>query len=294
MKSNAESLLVLLIWLPLAVSAKSIESLTLDERQVVTVSVSTNRVTTLTFPGPIDAIDVSGVSVDPKIPAAFQMAHTKGSAFLSLRALEAAGNGNINIRWQGATYVFELREDQTPVLCLNLRAAPVTPSVLPAPRLSAAKALALLDKAKAFPLLKSQHPGVVRGVEVRTFGASTEMVSDAGDYEIGIEEVYRFQEEDSLVFKIVIRNKTDKPLEFDPGSLALRVGARRYPLSVSDASGNVDPKSESKVYFAVTGTPDGGRNELSLKNQFSVELTRRQRPANLPAPEEPVEPETGQ
>ena len=28
------------------------------------------------------------------------------------------------------------------------------------------------------------------------------------------------------------------------------------------------------MYFAVTGTPDGGRNELSLKNEFSVLVSR--------------------
>jgi hypothetical protein len=30
----------------------------------------------------------------------------------------------------------------------------------------------------------------------------------------------------------------------------------------------------STVYFAVTGTPDGGRNELSLKNEFAVLVSR--------------------
>jgi len=36
----------------------------------------------------------------------------------------------------------------------------------------------------------------------------------------------------------------------------------------------VPPKGQSIVYFAVTGTPDGGRNNLSLKNQFTVQVTR--------------------
>jgi hypothetical protein len=34
--------------------------------------------------------------------------------------------------------------------------------------------------------------------------------------------------------------------------------------------GTVPPKGRSIVYFAVTGTPDGGRNDLSLKNQFTA------------------------
>jgi hypothetical protein len=36
----------------------------------------------------------------------------------------------------------------------------------------------------------------------------------------------------------------------------------------------VPPKGRSIVYFAVTGTPDGGHNNLSLKNAFTVLVTR--------------------
>jgi hypothetical protein len=34
------------------------------------------------------------------------------------------------------------------------------------------------------------------------------------------------------------------------------------------------PKSDSPAYFAVTGTPDGGRNDISIKNEFTVLLAR--------------------
>jgi hypothetical protein len=54
----------------------------------------------------------------------------------------------------------------------------------------------------------------------------------------------------------------------------LRAGNRLYPQSISAADGSVPPKGRSIVYFAVTGTPDGGRNELSLKNQFTVLVNR--------------------
>ena len=48
---------------------------------------ATNRVTTINFPGPIEAIDGAGFTVDGKTPGHFQLAHAKGSAFLSVRAL---------------------------------------------------------------------------------------------------------------------------------------------------------------------------------------------------------------
>jgi hypothetical protein len=52
------------------------------------------------------------------------------------------------------------------------------------------------------------------------------------------------------------------------------VGNRLYPQSISDADGTVPPEGRSIVYFAVSGSPDGGRNELSLRNAFTVLLTR--------------------
>ena len=66
---------------------KAIQSALLDDRVVYTVPVSTNRVTTISFPGTIDAIDGAGVSTESKTAGQFQLAHTRGSSFFSLRAL---------------------------------------------------------------------------------------------------------------------------------------------------------------------------------------------------------------
>jgi hypothetical protein len=241
----------------------------------VSVPVATNRVTTISFPGAITAIDGAGVTVDGKTPGLFQLAHTKGSAFLSVRALFPKASANLNIRWNDHTYVFELTESGQPVLSLNLEAPP-TPEVGGvgrAPEVSPIKLLALLDKARAFPLLKAQQPESVANVDFTTYDAKP-LVSDFNDYEIQIEEAFRFNAEDTLVFRLVITNKMDAPLIYQPDSFTLRAGNRLYPQSISDADGTVPPKGRSIVYFAVSGTPDGGRNELSLRNAFTVLVTR--------------------
>ena len=75
-----------------ALADTPIQRITLDERMVVTVPVATNRVTTISFPGPIAAIDAAGVSADGKSQGQFQLAHTKGSSFLSVRALARASS----------------------------------------------------------------------------------------------------------------------------------------------------------------------------------------------------------
>ena len=247
----------------------------LDENVSIVVPVATNRVTTISFPSAITAIDGAGVTVDGKTPGLFQLAHTKGTAFLSVRALFPKASANLNIRWNDQTYVFELTESDQPVLSLNLDAPP-TPEeegVASAPEVSPLKLLALLDKAKAFPLLKAQQPESVADVDFTTYDGKP-LVSDFNDYEIRIEETFRFNADDTLVFRLAITNKIDAPLIYQPDSFTLRAGDRLYPQSISDADGTVPPKGQSIVYFAVSGTPDGGRNELSLKNAFTVLVTR--------------------
>jgi len=267
----------------LAGEPEAIQRVTLDERVVVTVPVATNRVTTISFPGPIAAVDAVGVSADPKIPGQFQLAHTKGSSFLSVRASARKAATNLNIRWNKKTYVFELVESDTPVLALNLEDRTASETAQPAPVVSPTRLLALLDKARAFPLLKQHQPEAVAQAEARTFGDKPQ-ITDFDDYEIRIEEVFRFNPEDSLVFHVTLRNKSDQEIRYRPESFTVRVGNRVYHQAISDAPGVLPPKSQSTVYLAVTGTPDGGRNELSLKNEFSVFVTRLTPPPALPSP----------
>ena len=259
----------------------AIQQLWLDDRVAVTVPVATNRVTTISFPSPIAAIDGAAITIDGKTPGLFQLAHAKGSAFLSVRALASKVSANLNIRWNDHTYVFELIESNAPVLALNLAALP-TPeetSAGRAPEVSPLELLSLLDKAKAFPLLKSQQPESVADVGFTTYDGKP-LLSDFNDYQIQIEQAFRFNPEDTLVFRVAITNETAAPLIYQPDSFSLRAGNRLYPQSISDADGTVSPKSRSIAYFAVTGTPDGGRNNLSLKNQFTVLVNR----LSLPPP----------
>jgi len=299
-----KSIVSLLLFTAAVASAQPsqpIQQVWLDDRVAVSVPVATNRVTTISFPSPIDAIDGAGITVDGKTPGLFQLAHAKGSAFLSVRAIFPKASANLNIRWNDHTYVFELIESNAPVLSLNMAALP-TPGETGtgrAPEVSPLKLLSLLDKAKAFPLLKAQQPESVADVGFTSYDGKP-LVSDFNDYQIQIEQAFRFNNEDTLVFRAAITNETGTPLIYQPDSFTLRAGNRLYPQSISDASGTVSPKGQSIVYFAVTGTPDGGRNNLSLKNQFTVLVNRLSPPPPPPvvtttnAPVHPIRSPRGQ
>ena len=61
---------------------KAIQNFILDEQTVYVIPVSADRVTTISFPGPISAIDAAQASLDPQKPAAFLIAYAKGASFL--------------------------------------------------------------------------------------------------------------------------------------------------------------------------------------------------------------------
>jgi hypothetical protein len=253
---------------------KAIQDFILDEQTVYVIPVSGFRVTTISFPGPISAMDAAQASVDPQKPAAFLIAHTKGSSFFSVRAEMRKAITNVNIRWNNKTYVLELVESDEPLLSVTFEIPPDNSATMQSEPVTPTRLLALLDKAKAYPLLKAYHSETVAEVEYRNF-ESEPRILDCTNYAVKIEEVFRFNPEDTLIFRVGVTNKTDKELRYAPNGFSLRVGERTYPQSISDASGGVPPHAEGPAYFAVTGTPNGGRNDMSIKNEFFVILDAR-------------------
>ena len=77
--------------------------------------VATNRVTTISFPGPIEAIDGAGVTRGRKNARPVSTRPHQRLA-VSFRARpRAKASANLNIRWNNQTYVFELTESDQPV-----------------------------------------------------------------------------------------------------------------------------------------------------------------------------------
>ncbi len=252
---------------------KAIHELALDEHRVYTVPVSVARVTTVSFPSPIAAIDAAMVSTDDKTQGLFQLAHQPGTAFFSVRSLTKDATTNVNVRWNNKTYVLALQDSPAPVLSLIFQPPPD-------PRLEAARRrqpvtpvrlLGLLDTAKAYPVLKESHPLGVKEIAFKDYRPKPP-VMDHGHLHILLEEVFRFDPQDTLVFRVTLRNTTEKELRYDPGAFVLKVGERRFNASISDAAGVLPPKKDAVAYFAVTGTPDGGRNDLSVENDFVIVL----------------------
>lgn len=300
-------LLLVLCWScqPALADTQAIQQFPLDDRRVYQIAVALDRVTTISFPGPISAIEAAGVTVDGRTPGLFQIAHTKGSYFFSVRALAKKSVTNINVRWNNQTYVLELHESDEPLYSVIFEYTP-DQTARPTPvAVTPERLLALLDKAKAFPLLKEFHPEAVADVEYVNY-ASKPQIMDYRAYGVRIDEAFRFNPEDTLIFRVTLTNETAQALQYRPDGFSLRVGERIYPQSISDANGTIPPNGIAPAYFAVTGTPDGGRNDISLKNNFIVILdafpvigttplptetiTNAVAPTNTPVSAKPIKP----
>lgn len=259
-----------------------IKQFPLDARTVYEVPISRDAPTTLMFPSPITGLEGGNVSASPDQPAPVLLAYTPGRYFFSVRALEPNARGGVNVIWKNQTYVIRFVASDTPYASVTFyedelagRSASlqrrVTPDVL----------LGLLDRAKSFALVETQYPEAVQQIERVAPGT----VSLYNDFRVTIEEVYRFDPEDTLVFRLRIESTGDKEVIYQPQRLAVRVGQDVYYASISDASGIVPPKASTSAFFAVTGTPRGGRANLSVKNAFSIIVPRVERDAKLVIPE---------
>ena len=87
-------------------------------------------------------------------------------------------------------------------------------------------------------------------------------------------EAFRFDREDTLVFRLTLQNKTLESIEFVPERVRLKVGTQMLFPSVAQLGGMIPPNGTSDGYVLFTGTPDGERNDLSLKNEFTFVLER--------------------
>lgn len=265
-----------------ALAAPAVKQFPLDERVVYEIPISGDAPTTLMFPSALTAIEGANVSASPETPAPVLLAYTPGRAFFSVRALEPNARAAVNVVWKNKTYVLRFAispepygsvtfyEDELAGRSASLHRR-VTPDVL----------LGILDRAKNFPLVATQYPEAVQQIE----RAAPGNVTYYRDFRVTVEEVFRFDPEDTVVFRVRFENTGDSEVIYQPQRLAARVGLNVYHAAIADASGIVPPKAATTGFFAISGTPRGGRANLSVKNLFSVIVPRVERDAKLIAPQ---------
>ena len=259
---------IVVLTLPLSLTnaqavEKRVQDFVLDDHTLYEVPVSATRVTTISFPSAIAAVDAALTTSDGKPPGVFQIAHTKGTAYFSLRALAKDATTNLNVRWNNRTYVFELRESTEPWYSVVLQPPPGKSNHTPRP-LTPPRLIGLLDKAKAFSLLKTQQSDAVASVEHRDLRDKPQ-ISDCGDYEVRLMEAFRFPDDDTIVFQLTIANRTDKQIEHTPEKLEVHIGDRIVNPSVSELTSSIAAHETTSGYIAISGGLEGPQQCLVEK-----------------------------
>lgn len=259
----------------------AVKQLPLDERIVYEIPISMNAPTTLMFPSSLSALEGANITITPENPAPVLLSHVPGRYYFSVRALTADAHATLNVIHQNRTYIIRFAVSENPYGSVTFYEDRIAGrSAALKKRASPEVLLGLLDRAKSYRLVNEQYPEAVQQIEHRAPGTITRY----RDFNVTIEEVYRFDPEDTLVFKIQLENTGTDEVFYQPQSIAVRVGNRVYQASIADASGIIPPQAVTTAFFAITGTPDGGRANLSIKNNFTVIVPRVIRDVRLLAP----------
>lgn len=277
---------------------------TLDPDATYRVGIAPHLPTTIVFPSP--GLGFQGVGLmqaRDTAPQPVQIEHATGTNYFTVRAIMPDARSDLNVIFEGRIYAFAFTLSPDPVRGLTLVRAP-TPgrparSSLP-PRLTVDRLVGMLDEAKAYDVIAGAYPGYQRNI---TSQEKSYRIGYPG-FDVIVERVWQFAEEDTVVVRAVFVNRTATPLRYRPDAVALKVGERTFYCSIADASGDIPaapdaaalareesalcarPADEARGrlaeiqrayqrgqavgYFAVSGNPDGTRANLSVRNNFNV------------------------
>ena len=234
-------------------------------------------VTTIQFPSKITEIAGKNISLDGK-GTDFQIAAQPGSYYFSVSALKPGVSTTLTVTYNRQLYILYLIQSDkeayaSVVFGKNSGSRNFADNVVSrTPTVTPARLVSLIDMAKKFDVLKDTHPDSLAGVERTLFQNRYR----CGKYDICLDEAIRFDEEDTVIFKLRLVNLTEDEIKYDKHSFSAHAGDGIYYMSVSDASGIMPPKSETFAWFGITSTPRGGRNNLKADNDWLIALTTQE------------------
>ena len=245
----------------------------LDQGQIYELYVKTgDGVTTVTFPSAISKIAGVNVSVDGS--SDFLISAKPGSYYFNIVALKKGATGTLTVIHNRQTYILYLKQDDSKAYAAVNFAASSGGSASVSGRGSAvspARLLSLIDMTKGYHVLKQRYPSDLRD----TIHAKNHRFFNFDKFRIELQEVVRFNREDTLVFKLLMHNDSPEEIAYDKFSFSVQAGNKTYYMSAADASGIMPPKSATWAFFSITGTPDGGRNNLAPDNNFLIGVTAK-------------------
>jgi len=242
----------------------------LDEFVIYDVPVARKSgTTTVMFPSQISGLYAKSVAAQEQENAGFLISFTPGNFYFTIRALKPDAEDHLTVIYQRKAYVLHLTASDSPFYNLTFfaddrRGKDGKIAIVPE------RLLSLMDKAKAYPLFVANQPDALAGV----LHVAPDIANYYDGFTVHVRDVWRFEAEDTLIFRVELENTSDKTIYYKPQDLAVRLDERIYTQSLADASGVMPPKSVTPAFFAVTGNGQGGRNHLAPENKWNVLVVR--------------------
>jgi hypothetical protein len=255
--------------------AGPIKQFILDSNIVYTLNISLDgSVTTVMFPSAIQGIYGSNIVNNPskaKNNGACLITYQEGNYYFSVKSIRPDQPASLNIVYNRKIYVINLKsvlkeEAYNSVTFDTGESSLGSANGNSSSRVGPALLVSALDKAKIYPLLLQQFPDNVANIEYK----HREEEFKYKGYSVRLNAVYRFNDIDTLVFWVILTNSTDKKITYKPENIAVRCGEKIYFSSLADASGVIPPNGTTQAYFCIAGSPGGGKNWLSVDNNFLV------------------------
>jgi len=258
-------LTLIAFWFLSVAAHGAVRAYPLDERTVYSIRIDRDAPTTCVFPDAPTALEGAGVSTKTDDGAAVLLSHQPGTDFFSVRALRDDAAGALNVVFHGKVFVLSFATGGEPDRVVRFLDVPLAGAVSAAKPQPTEQLPMLVGRARQWTRLSEQFPALASTVEHAEPGTVTRYPM----FSVTLVEVFRFEAEDTLVFRIRLLNEGDTPVLYDTAQLAVRAGAEIYPASFADASGAIPPHGSAEAYLAVTGAPGGGRANLSVRERFT-------------------------
>ena len=249
------------------------------------IAINGSVATTITFPENITLLTGYGLVTDPG--QANQMLSSKVSVVhyenvigdtLVVRLIKQGDPCHATVRTTRSIYLlrFNAADEANLAVVMAPPAATtaggeVTPDKVVASRIeySAEELVGMLSKARNRKALQPLNPALFNGWQERN---GLEMTSAQNDMVTTIHEIQRNPAKDLTVFRCWLTNNGDATYEFEPMSTKVRVGGRSYDAQLVDCANSVTPGQRVAMDVVLQGGPGGGKEGVSIQQDFRIEL----------------------
>ena len=225
--------------------------------------------TTILMPAPIDDFAAAGITTQENTKANAFLQHPQGANYFTVKAL-LPGPADLNVIIGDDVYSFHFYDSPTPLRSLIVRNPPTPRAQTHAVQVTAKRLYDILQDTKTYFLVRDQHPELERpGVQVIEPGT---LIRYQG-YSVLLDQIFRFDDDDTLAFRVFFLNATDRAFGYKPSEIGLRIGRNLYWPSFAQVDGVIPPRTPAQLTWAVS--PDVQSLTLVSPTHATVTITDR-------------------